>query len=66
MPAETSMTIEAKWAGPCKADQKPGDIIMANGMKMNVTDIPARAMPDGSKTGAPGGMPPGMPGGARK
>ena len=23
-------------AGACKADQKPGDIIMANGTKMNV------------------------------
>ena len=39
MPAETNMTIEAKWLGPCKADQKPGDIIMANGMKMNVSDM---------------------------
>ena len=47
MPAETSMMIEAKWAGPCKADQKPGDIMMANGMKMNVNDM---------KRGAPGGM----------
>ncbi len=39
MPAETQMAIDAKWLGPCKADQKPGDIIMANGMKMNVTDM---------------------------
>lgn len=39
MPAETQMSIEAKWTGPCKTDQKPGDIIMANGMKMNVTDM---------------------------
>lgn len=34
------MTIAAKWLGPCVADQKPGDIIMANGMKMNVLDMP--------------------------
>jgi len=50
-PAETSMAIEAKWLGACKADQKPGDIIMANGMKMNVNEMP--------RGGAPGG-PPGM------
>ena len=37
----THMTIEAKWLGPCKADQKPGDIVMANGMKMNVLEMPA-------------------------
>jgi hypothetical protein len=35
----TNMTIEAKWAGACKADQKPGDIMMANGMKMNIRDL---------------------------
>jgi len=51
MPAETQMTIEAKWTGPCKADQKPGDIIMANGMKMNVSDMQKGAVP-----GMPGGM----------
>jgi len=45
MPAETNMTIEAKWLGPCKADQKPGDMIMGNGMKMNINDA--------SKMGAP-------------
>ena len=54
MPAETNMSIAAKWLGACKADQKPGDIIMANGMKMNVTDM--------QKGGRPGGMPPGAGG----
>ena len=29
MPAERTMTIDAKWMGACKADQKPGDMIMA-------------------------------------
>jgi len=53
MPAETNMTIESKWLGPCKADQKPGDIIMANGMKMNVNEM---------QKGGPGGMAPGAPG----
>ena len=32
-------TIEAKWLGACKADQKPGDIVMPGGMKMNVKDM---------------------------
>jgi hypothetical protein len=31
--------MEAKWIGPCKADQKPGDMVMSNGMKMNVLDM---------------------------
>jgi hypothetical protein len=58
MPAETNMSIAAKWLGACKADQKPGDIIMANGMKMNVTDMQKGGMPGGP----PRGMPPGAPG----
>ena len=45
MPAETNMTVAAKWLGACKADQKPGDMIMANGMKMNVTDMQKGAAP---------------------
>jgi hypothetical protein len=36
----THMKIEAKWLGPCAAGQKPGDVIMANGMKMNVLEMP--------------------------
>jgi hypothetical protein len=36
----TQMTIQAKWLGPCAAGQRPGDVIMANGMTMNVLDIP--------------------------
>ncbi|MBR0757854.1 DUF3617 family protein [Bradyrhizobium jicamae] len=36
---DTTMTIEAKWLGACKADQKAGDIIMPGGMKMNVKDM---------------------------
>jgi hypothetical protein len=56
MPAETDMSIAAKWLGACKADQKPGDIVMANGMKMNVNE-----MPKGGPAGAPG-MAPGAAG----
>ena len=37
--SDTTMTIEAKWLGACKSDQKPGDIIMPGGMKMNVKDM---------------------------
>jgi len=37
--SETHMTIDAKWLGPCAAGQKPGDVMMGNGMKMNVLDI---------------------------
>jgi len=48
MPArgDTRMTVEAKWLGPCAADQKPGDMIMGNGMKINVRDMPQ--MPGGT------------------
>ena len=51
---ETKMTIEAKYLGACQAGQKPGDIIMANGMKMNVLDMPKM----GGAMGPSGGMMP--------
>ena len=38
-PRDSSTTIEAKWLGACKADQKAGDIMMPGGMKMNVKDM---------------------------
>jgi hypothetical protein len=53
-PAETKMLIAAKWTGPCKADQKPGDIIMPGGMKMNIRDL-------ANMPGLPGGTAPGAP-----
>ena len=37
--AISTTTIEAKWLGACKADQKPGDIMMPGGMKMNIKDM---------------------------
>jgi hypothetical protein len=37
--AEGASVMDAKWIGPCKADQKPGDMVMSNGMKMNVLDM---------------------------
>ncbi len=36
---ESNMTIDAKWLGACKPDQKPGDIVMAGGRKINVHDL---------------------------
>jgi Protein of unknown function (DUF3617) len=38
LPKDTTATIEAKWLGACKADQKPGDIVMPGGFKLNVKD----------------------------
>jgi hypothetical protein len=38
-PRDTTTTIEAKWLGACKSDQKPGDIVMPGGMKMNIKDM---------------------------
>lgn len=40
MPGPSTMIVEAKWAGPCKPDQKPGDIVMPSmNMKMNIKDM---------------------------
>jgi Protein of unknown function (DUF3617) len=33
-----TMKIEAKWLGACKPGQKPGDIVMPGGFKLNVKD----------------------------
>jgi hypothetical protein len=35
----THMSISAKWLGPCRAGERPGDIMMGNGMKMNILDL---------------------------
>jgi hypothetical protein len=40
--AGRTMTMAATWLGPCAADQRPGDMIMSNGMKMNILDIQKR------------------------
>jgi hypothetical protein len=39
VPRDSATTIEAKWLGACKPDQKPGDIIMPGGIKLNVKDM---------------------------
>lgn len=38
-----TMTMEGKWLGACTADQRPGDIIMGNGVKINIPDLQKRA-----------------------
>jgi hypothetical protein len=32
------IVITATWLGPCKAGQRGGDMIMSNGMKINMMD----------------------------
>ncbi len=39
VPGDSTTTVEAKWLGACKPDQKPGDIVMPGGLKMNVKDM---------------------------
>jgi hypothetical protein len=31
--------MEAKWLGPCREGQKPGDIIMPGGIKLNIRTL---------------------------
>lgn len=38
------MTMEGKWIGACAADQRPGDVIMANGVKVNIPELQKRAL----------------------
>ncbi len=39
VPRETTMMVEAKWLGACKPDQKPGNIVMPGGFRINITDM---------------------------
>jgi hypothetical protein len=52
----SSTTIDAKWTGACKPDQKPGDMVMA-GRKFNIRDLQkmpgARGTPPAAVPGAP-------------
>ena len=45
--AQPHMTMHAKWIGPCLAGQRPGDIIMPGGIKLNI-----RSLAIGAGTGA--------------
>ena len=53
MPVGPLATLNAKWLGPCAENQKPGDMIMPNGMKMNVLDRPKGLGQEGA-SGPPG------------
>ena len=33
---ESNMSIDAKWTGPCKPGQKPGDMTLENGQTLNI------------------------------
>jgi hypothetical protein len=49
---QSGVALKARWLGPCAADQKPGDMIMPNGTKMNILNMPkARGQP--GTAGAP-------------
>ena len=40
---EGTAVMEAKWTGPCKSNQKPGDVILPSGAKVSsVTDEPPK------------------------
>jgi Protein of unknown function (DUF3617) len=47
---QTHMKITAKWLGACAKGQRPGDIVMNNGMTVNILDLQKM-----------GGMPRGAP-----
>ena len=34
-----NMTLDGKWLGACPAGQKPGDVIMPGGIKVNIRDL---------------------------
>jgi hypothetical protein len=38
-PRDSTAMLEAKWLGACKADQRPGDIVMPGGKTINVKDM---------------------------
>jgi hypothetical protein len=36
---DEAMTQDGTWSGPCPADMKPGDLVLANGIKINVKTL---------------------------
>jgi Protein of unknown function (DUF3617) len=36
---QPQMTMDAKWLGPCRKGQKPGDVIMPGGFKLNIRSL---------------------------
>jgi hypothetical protein len=41
--SEGRSTVSARWLGPCRAGQRPGDITMPNGTVINLYDAPGGA-----------------------
>lgn len=37
--SESKMSLDARWVGPCKPGQKPGDVIMPNVGGMNINEM---------------------------
>jgi uncharacterized protein DUF3617 len=46
----TKMTMEGKWLGACAANQQPGDVVMAGGVKVNIPELQKRAVAPDSST----------------
>jgi len=44
------MVMDGKWLGACPADQKPGDVVLSNGVKVNVPDLHKHAPPPPAPT----------------
>jgi hypothetical protein len=42
---DSTMTQTARWTGACPADMKPGDLVMANGMRINLKDVAGARLP---------------------
>jgi Protein of unknown function (DUF3617) len=40
----SKMTIEGKWLGACTAGLSPGDVIMGNGVQVNILQLQKRAL----------------------
>jgi hypothetical protein len=38
-PTDSTVMLQAKWLGACAADQRPGDIVMPGGFRMNIKDM---------------------------
>jgi len=48
-----TMTLTGKWLGPCTANQKPGDVIMPGGIKVNIRDLQKFGLGGGTQLPSP-------------
>ncbi len=48
---QSAAVLEARWTGPCKPDQRPGDVIDPRGGKFNVADLKPRNEKARTRTG---------------